>query len=168
MTNKGKPGLDPAGRTPNRRKGSRPVTTYIRSGREPFEVTLLLVCLLYGVAGLAFYDHITSLAIRLYPEPGGLVFLASLAFGAAVTLYGLFGRDWQTSTGVRTERAGLVMLLGMSLAFTVWTPFALGLRGMGILMFLGVAIAAPAIWRLCQIERFFSSLAQEETEEDTT
>jgi hypothetical protein len=140
------------------------MTTYIRSGREPFEVSILLVCLLYGVAGLAFYNRVSSTSIRLYPAPGGFIFLAALAVGAVVALYGLFGRHWQTAQGVRTERAGLVMLTGMSVAFAAWTPFAVGARGVNILLFLGVAVAVPCVWRLCQIGRFLQALAKEDTE----
>lgn len=140
------------------------MTVVIRSGREPFEVSMMFVCLAYGLAALAFYDKIAATSIRLYPAFGGVVFLALLAVGAAVTLFGLFGPGWRTVHGVHVERAGLVMLTGLCASYAVWAPFAVGFRGTGLLLFLGIAVAMPGVWRLCQIHRFLTALEQEGSE----
>lgn len=140
------------------------MTVVIRSGREPFEVSLMSVCLAYGLVALIFYNKMAATSLRLYPAPGGMIFLGLLAIGAAVTLYGLFGPGWRTVHGVHIERAGLVMLTGLCASYAVWTPFSVGARGTGLLLFLGIAVAIPGGWRLWQIHQFLTALDKESSE----
>lgn len=136
------------------------MTATIRSGREPFEVSMLIVSLIYGVSGLAFYDKIAATSVRLYPAPGGIIFLAAMAFGALVTLVGLFGPHRRDPRGVYVEAAGLVMLTGLCLSYAAWTPFSTGVRGTGLMLYLGIAIAFPGMWRLLQIRQFLRAVRE--------
>lgn len=107
---------------------------------EPFQVGVLVMCLFYGLIGSMFYEQLAATPIRRYPEPGGRVFLALLALGALTALLGLV-RD--TLQGLRLERAGLWLLVCLCAAYSIWTPFAVGFRGLPLMMFLGILVTVP-------------------------
>lgn len=120
---------------------------YAQRTVEPFEVATLAVSLLYGCLGLVLYEQVASRSIKLYPLLGGRVFLALLAVGAATALAGLSRNNLR---GLRLERAGLWLLVWLGAAYTVWTPFAVGWRGVGLVLSFGMLLFVPGAvvaWR---------------------
>ena len=117
---------------------------------EPFEVAVLGLSLLYGLLGTFKYD-LAATSIRMYPGYGGRIFLVLLALGALVGLMGVVNRSrW----GMRLEGAGLTLLSVLGLAYAIWTPFSVGTRGLGLLLFLGVLLFAPSIFLAVRLRRY--------------
>lgn len=114
---------------------------------EPFEVSVLAVSLLYGLLGTFKYE-LAATSIRMYPGYGGRVFLVLLALGALVALMGVANRSrW----GMRLEGGGLTLLSVLGAGYALWTPFSVGSRGLGLLLFLGLVLFFPSAllaWRL--------------------
>ena len=44
-------------------------------GRNPFEVAILLACVMFGLTGLFAYDEVATNSLRTFPELWGKVFL---------------------------------------------------------------------------------------------
>lgn len=107
---------------------------------DPFEVGTLVLCLLYGLAGIALYDRLNLRTIKLYPFIGGRVFLAALAIGSATALLGLLRNNLR---GLRLERAGLWLLVSLGASFALWTPFTAGTGGVSMLVSFGILLFAP-------------------------
>lgn len=125
--------------------------------RNPFELWLMAATLLYGLVCSVAYD-LAATSIRMYPGLGGRLFLVLLVVGSAVTLTGLAMR---TANGLRVELAGLTILVGLCLAYIVWAGFSVGLRGVGLVLFMGVAIAGPGIQRGIQLRRKLGDIDRE-------
>lgn len=109
--------------------------------QNPFAVAALGVSFLYGLVCTVFYESLAATSIKLYPWMGGRVFLAGLMLGALTALAGMRSN---TLTGMRTEQAGLYLLAMLCTSYALWTPFSVGWRGLGLVLFMGVLIAAPA------------------------
>lgn len=127
----------------------------IKSGRHPHEVLILLGCLVYGLAGIVAFDAVAISSLRALPEAWGRSFYILLAVGAAVPLIGAFRRGLE---GPLTERAGLLILTALNLAFAVSIAAAVWPRGLGFVTF-NVAIAGANIWRWFQIGRELKEIA---------
>lgn len=108
---------------------------------DPFQIGVLLVCLIYGVLATGWYGTLASLSVRNYPGIGGRVFLASLAIGAFTALLGLAKNSLR---GMRIERAGLWLLAAMTTAYAIWSPFSLGWRAAPLTLWLGLLVAIPS------------------------
>lgn len=119
----------------------------IKTGRHPHEVLILAGCLLYGLIGTVAFDAVSISSIRLLPEAWGRAFYILLAVGAAVPLIGLFRRGIE---GPLYERAGLLILSALNLAFAVSVGAFAWPRGLGFVIF-NVSIAAANLWRWRQI-----------------
>lgn len=129
---------------------------------EPFEVSVLVMSLLYGLLGTFKYE-LAATSIRMYPGYGGRIFLVLLALGALVGLMGVVNRSrW----GMRLEGAGLTLLSVLGAGYALWTPFSVGARGIGLLLFLGLLLFFPSAvlaWRLRRYLRRAEALeAQQE------
>jgi len=107
---------------------------------DPFEVGTLVICVLYGLVGLAWYDTLTLRTVKLYPFIGGRVFLAALAIGSATALIGLARNNLR---GLRLERAGLRLLVCLGVSFALWTPFTAGAGGISMLVSFGILLGVP-------------------------
>lgn len=117
---------------------------------EPFELAVLGLSLLYGLLGTFRYD-LAATSIRMYPGYGGRIFLVLLALGALVGLMGVVNRSrW----GMRLEAAGLFLLSILGLSYAIWTPFSVGSRGLGLLLFLGVLLFAPSVFLALRLRRY--------------
>lgn len=117
---------------------------------EPFEVGVLTMSLLYGLLGTFKYD-LAATSIRLYPGYGGRIFLVLLASGALLGLMGVANRSrW----GMRLEGAGLSLLSILGLGYALWTPFSVGARGIGLLMFLGLLLFGPSLFLALRLRRY--------------
>jgi hypothetical protein len=109
---------------------------------DPFQVGVLLVCLIYGVVATGWYGTLASLSVRNYPGIGGRVFLASLAVGSFTALLGLTRNSLR---GMRIEQAGLWLLATMCTAYALWSPFSLGWRAVPLTLWLGLLVAVPSL-----------------------
>jgi hypothetical protein len=124
---------------------------------DPFEAGVLVLCLLYGGLGLAWFDRFAGRAVKLYPYIGGRVFLAMLFIGSVTALLGL---TRSTVTGLRLERAGLWLLVSLGAGYAVWTPLAVGWSALSVILFFGILLFVPGAvvaWRrgrlIAQVER---------------
>lgn len=88
----------------------------VRSGRgNVFEVALLLVTLIAGIAGLILGAPVGSSLSRVAPGGWGSTFYAISAFGALVTLVGIYLPS--SRRPLRWEVAGLVAVS------STWLPY---------------------------------------------
>lgn len=123
--------------------------------REPFELAALFICWLSGMTGSLWYDTLADDSIRAYPGVGGRVFLALMVVGSGTALIGVFQRSL---TGMRLERAGLWLLVSLCLSFTVWTPFAVGWEGLGMVLFFGLLVAGPGFYVARRLTRLIDAV----------
>lgn len=107
---------------------------------EPFEVMVAWTAMLYGVVCSLDYS-LAATAIRTYPFFGGRVFLAGMALAALTILVGVMRRS---EVGMKIERAGLLLLSTLACGYLLWAPFAVGKRGIGLMLFLGLVMAVPS------------------------
>lgn len=129
---------------------------------EPFEVAVLVMSLLYGLLGTFKYD-LAATSIRMYPGYGGRIFLVLLALGALIGLMGVVNRSrW----GMRLEGAGLTLLSILGLAYAIWTPFSVGARGIGLLMFLGLILFVPSLILALRLRRYLLRAEALETKQE--
>lgn len=121
----------------------------IPSGRNPFEVAILLACVMFGLTGLFAYDEVATNSLRAFPELWGKVFLGSLVVGAGVALVGIARSNL---VGLFQERSGLVVLIGACSSYALWALGANGPRGIGfaLLMF---SIAGASAARIREIHK---------------
>lgn len=123
---------------------------------EPFEIGALLLAFTYGVLCTIRYD-LAATSIREYPGVGGRVFVGLLALGALVALTGVMNRSlW----GIRLESAGLTIIGCLGAAYALWAPFSIGLRGLGLILFLGVLLAGPSMWVVLRLRRYIKAAEQ--------
>lgn len=127
-------------------------------GREinPYEVSVLALSLAYGLMGTVRFD-LAATSIRMYPSPGGRVFLVLLAFGALVALTGLLNRSrW----GLKVQAGGQTLLACLGAGYALWTPFSVGTRGIGLLLFLGILLFAPSAFLAVRLRRYLRRAEQ--------
>lgn len=119
-----------------------------RSGRTPFEVWLLIACVLSGVGGLAnpyanrSIGHVLP-AWELYGWYGGL------ALTGGVSLFGAFRR---TEAGLTLERGGLIVLAVLAFVYAA-SLVAAGGWPLAVAAALTVSFSAACIWRAGEIAR---------------
>lgn len=132
-----------------RRAGKPPVT--LKSGAEPYEIGILLVCLLWGVFALTGVARLTSNSTRQLPTWGVYLFFSTLAVGSALALGGVIAeRVFLKLAGFQVERAGQCALVGLSISYSVWTWTAFGRSSVSFILFLAVIWGAGAfrVWRI--------------------
>jgi len=120
-----------------------------------FEVGAFGICAFYGVIALSKYQELAATSIKMYPGAGGVIFLFLLIVGGAT---GLVSFAFKTITGPRVELAGLTLLVILCLAYSVWTPFSVGVRGIGLLLFMGILIGIPGIFTRRRLIRYINRL----------
>lgn len=119
----------------------------IQSGRNPFEVSILSACLLYGLTALFAYNEVSGTAIRAFGPLGGRMFVGLLAVGAALALFGII---LHSVLGLFYERAGLIVVTGTCAAYGVVAIGQLGPRGIGFALLMAAFAVASGL-RLLQI-----------------
>lgn len=133
--------------------------------REPFQVCALVVSLLYAATATVAYERLAATSIRMYPFSGGRVFLALLGVGAATALAGLYTSSLR---GLRVEMAGLTLLVFLCVSYVLWTPFSVGVRGLGLMLYMGVLIAVPAAVRVRRLRGQIKAAEQALEDADRT
>lgn len=125
-------------------------TVLIGRDPEPYEITVLILGFLYGIICTFRYD-LAATSIRTYPGIGGRVFLVLLAFSSFVGLVGLASRSM---TGIRLEGSALTLQACLGLAYSMWTPFVVGTRGLGLILFLGLILTIPSTFVALRLRRY--------------
>lgn len=120
-----------------------------------FEIGAFAICALYGVLTLPWYQQLAATSLKAYPGGGGIIFLVLLVAGGAT---GLISYRFKTIKGPKLELAGLTLLVVLCIAYTVWTPIAVGVRGIGLILFMGVLIAIPGFFTRKRLIRYIHQL----------
>lgn len=120
-----------------------------------FEVGVFGVCCLYGAITMARYQDLAATSVKMYPGVGGMVFLVMLAVGG---LTGLISFGFKTIMGPKLELASLTLLVLLCIAYSLWTPFSVGMRGIGLLLFMGILIAVPGYFTSRRLSEYIRNL----------
>lgn len=121
-----------------------------------FEIGVFLYSTAWGVVSLIRFD-LAAMSLRAYPGQGGRIFLVLLIIGGVIGLY-----SWTVKTinGPRLERAALTFLSLLCLAYVVWTPFSVGVRGISFLLAMAVLIAGPGGFKVRHLSRSIQSMEE--------
>lgn len=119
-----------------------------RTARQPHQVYILGVFLLYGLASLPLYQRIATVSVKDFPEPWGRLLIAGLAVGSALVLFAAWRNTPHAVT--RYERAGHCLLIVLFAFYGGWSMLRNGLSSTA---FWGVLIglAGASVWRLLQV-----------------
>lgn len=132
-----------------RREGKPPVM--LKSGAEPYEIGMLLACLLWGAAVMTGLNQRPPSSTRDLPLWGVYLFFALLAAGSALALAGVVAeRVFAKLVGFYVERAAQCALVGLSVCYSVWSLSVLGRAAVGFVLLLAVIWGAGA-WRIWRI-----------------
>lgn len=129
--------------------------TVIARRVDYFEVGVFGICALYGTITLTSFQELAATSVKMYPGIGGVAFLAMLVVGGAT---GLISYAFKTIIGPKLELAGLTLLVLLCIAYSLWTPFSVGLRGIGLLLFMGVLIAIPGFFTCRRLSRYIDEV----------
>lgn len=119
----------------------------VRSGVEPYQLTLLTICLVWGVLTLVALPQVSGATARTLPTWAVYLFFATLAGGSVTALIGIAYEWFKASLiGVYIERAGLTALMGLGLGYSAWVVSAVGLaRAVFALLFLAIIWVGSAL-----------------------
>lgn len=127
------------------RKGQRPVE--VRIGFEPFQVSMLAAFGLWGGTMLVALSSVQGATSSAFPQWGAYLFFGAMLAGTATTLVGvayeIFRHDF---FGLYVERAGLTMLMGLSLSYSIWVQYVVGVRGLPFAYLMG-GVLLGCTWR---------------------
>jgi len=126
-------------------------TVTISSARTPYQVFILGVFFVYGMASLFLYSRIATASLKAFPEPWGRAFVAGLTLGAALVLWAALRNDVHTI--VRFERTGHVILAGFFSVYASWSIGTVGMAGTAFWLTL-LGLAGASVWRFLQIRQF--------------
>lgn len=133
------------------REGEPPVE--MKTGDEPYEVFILSGFALWGVYGLLSLSRVATPTVQTIPTWGAYLFYASLAAGCLVSLLGIvYQVAWKKFLGFYIERAGLVVLVGLCTAYSVWAVAASGTRAIAFAIILS-AIGGASLLRIFRIRK---------------
>lgn len=130
-----------------------------RYGRTPDTICLLASLALAGTA-LTLAGQVPGSVRDLVPMPVALLWSATFALGAAVTLAGVLWRD--PLTGWTLEISGRIALSGTSLAYTLALLESSTQWGSAIVIVVIFSIGVSSAWRVYQLvrrlDRFMSDI----------
>jgi hypothetical protein len=127
-----------------------------------FELGVFSFATLYGVITLVNYSSLAARSVQVYPGVGGKVFLIMLAVGGCT---GLVSFAFRSLMGLKLELASLTLLVCLCLAYTLWTPFSVGVQGIGLLLSLAVLIGIPGYFtrrRLLNLIHYVEGIARDQ------
>jgi hypothetical protein len=114
----------------------------VRSGRNPFEVLMLVACVATGTVGLFQPSSTSNVIISMLPNWEVITWYSGLTLGGLVSLFGV-SRSGVVSLVL--ERAGLVTLTCLMLAYSTAVVTQVGVRGALPALFTGLFAVACAI-----------------------
>jgi hypothetical protein len=115
----------------------------VQSGRQPFEVVILVTCVLSGLVGLLTNEY--PAPVKLILHSFTWAYGASLSAGAVIALIGIYIKP---VASLLVERVGMAWLGSIFFAYAVAVtvqPQGRGLTGAILLFGLGLATIARAI-----------------------
>lgn len=131
------------------RDGQEPVE--VKTGNEPFQTAILVAFALWGVVSLATLHSVSTNTTRTLPAWGTYLFFIGLTVSSVTTLVGLIYQVWlKEFIGFYIERAGLVALAGLCVAYSVWALAASGARAIAFALIL-TAIGTASLVRVHRI-----------------
>jgi hypothetical protein len=131
------------------RDGQEPVE--VKTGAEPFQTAILVAFALWGVVSLATLHSVSTTTTRTLPTWGIYLFFTGLTVGSITTLVGVVYEAWlKKFVGFYIERAGLIALTGLCLAYSVWALAASGARAIAFALIL-TAIGTASLVRIRRI-----------------
>jgi len=116
----------------------------VRSGRNPFEILLLVMCATVGVVGLCQPSATSNVVTSLLPTWEVIVWYAGLAIGGLVSLLGVF---LSGVVSLLIERVGLIMLTCLTLTYSTAVIAQIGIKGILPALF-------PALFAVACVDRF--------------
>ena len=122
---------------------------FIRRGKHPHEVALLLAIAVIGVFGTFAFNRSATTAARELAHPYGQLMYGGMTLGSAVALVGIF---WPGITGALIERSGLKITSLLCLGQGAATIYMYGLRGLAFGLILA-AFAVASLVRVHQIQK---------------
>jgi len=102
------------------------VPLLVRSGRNPFEVLLLVACAMAGVIGLVAPNASANAITAALPHWEVLCWYSGLLAGGVISLAGVFARG---VTSLFVERVGIILLACLMLAYALALFAQVGIRG---------------------------------------
>lgn len=114
--------------------------------RSPFEIFMLLACILSGIAGLI--DPYASTISKLLPPWQLYLWNAGIALGGLATLIGALGGRY---ISLHIERIGLTFLTGLSSVYVIAVLSYSGLK-FGLAVSVTLAFTAASVFRLREIQ----------------
>jgi hypothetical protein len=132
------------------RDGQEPVE--VKTGNEPFQTAILVAFALWGVTSLATLHKVSTNTTRTLPTWGIYLFFIGLTVGSVTALVGVVYQTWlKDLLGFYIERAGLVALAGLCVAYSVWALAASGARAIAFALIL-TAIGGASLVRIRRIK----------------
>jgi uncharacterized membrane protein len=123
----------------------------ISRSRHPHEVVLLAIFTFASVGNALAYSTTASSAIRVLPEPWGLIFYIAVACSGVIALAGI---ALPGVTGALIQRAGLLMQAGFLLYFGV----AVAVNGTARSITFGLIIAGVGISHVLRVRQIRKDL----------
>jgi hypothetical protein len=131
------------------REGQEPVE--VKTGDDPFQTAILVAFALWGIVSLATLHSVSTTTTRTLPTWGVYLFFTGLTVGSVTTLVGVLYQVWlKEFIGFYIERAGLVALTGLCLAYSVWALAASGARAIAFALIL-TSIGTASLVRIHRI-----------------
>lgn len=121
----------------------------LSSGRQPFEVLLLVACVLTGAVGVVVPGAGSPTIDRFVPQPFTTLFYVALFGSAAVSAVGV---SLRLPTSLLVERIGMVVLSALLLIYGI-AVYALHGPAVGIGGVIIIAFGVAAMLRCAQITR---------------
>lgn len=127
------------------------VVIEIRTGFEPFAVTILLACLMWSGLTLSALGRVSGATARVMPSWAIYLFFAGMLTCTVVAIAGVvmekfLGRLY----GFYVETAGLFGLFFLCVVYASWVWLVAGSNGASFILFMS-AIAIASVWRTALI-----------------
>lgn len=123
------------------------VVIEIRTGFEPFAVTILIACLLWSGLSLTALSKVSGATAKAMPAWTIYVFFAGMFACVIVTITGvIMEKFFARLYGFYAEAAGLVALCLLCAVFAYWVGFIVGSTGANFILFM-CAICLACVWR---------------------
>jgi hypothetical protein len=124
-------------------------TITVRSGRHPHEIALLVMSFVSGMVGLAVQPATSPALASTLSGPLLNYFYLGLIVSSGASFVGAL---MNSVTGLLMERAGLILIVFLYVAYGVSVVSNSGIRGTTGALF-GFAIAVASVVRIVQIQR---------------
>lgn len=123
----------------------------IRTGFEPFAVTILLACLLWSGLTLSALGKVSGATARAMPTAAIYLFFAGMLACTVVTIAGVVMEKFFAKLyGFYVEAGGLFGLFFLCVVYAGWVLLIAGSNGASFILFMA-AISTGSVWRVSLI-----------------